>query len=377
MTTLDDIEIQLRQAVEVSPPEDGGRMLDARVARAMSRPIAARDWRLGGSRSLVRAFAIAAALALVTGTVAATLTLLERITSESTPGVQAAWDNAELIALQETTAGVTITLERAYADLNQVAVFFTVEGLETITSDSGGATPIEWSAELRDPAGRSTEEWAVVRGGTEGIEHDLSANVHTWEGAVTPEAGTWELTFTSVGYGAGDFVAGECDAGSTDPACVSPPPSAMVEGIWHFEFDLPRPAGSIVSTDLAATADDAIVSVSELRISPTMISVSIALRVEGETVTSWGTANDTLVSIEGPSGTYTANTSYHLTQDPDDQGPGGDENLFMSTDGTDEATGSWTITIPQLWYATHGGGPETGTIVTEPVTFTVATTVSE
>ena len=80
----------------------------------------------------------------------------------------------------------------------------------------------------------------------------------------------------------------------------------MVEGIWQFEFALPQPAGSVVSTDQTATADDAIVTISELRISPTMITASMALRVDGETVTSWGTANDTLVSIEGPGGTYTA-----------------------------------------------------------------------
>ena len=206
MTMRDDIEIRLRQALEASLPEDGGRVLDARVTRAMSQPIAARGWRLGGFPSLLRPLALAAALALVTGTVAATLTLLERIASESTPGVQAAWENAELVALEETNAGVTITLERAYADLNQVAAFFTVEGLETVTSDSGEAAPLEWTAQLRDPAGRSAEEWAIVRGGAEANELGLSANVHTWEGAVTAMAGTWELTFTSIGYNSGAFV---------------------------------------------------------------------------------------------------------------------------------------------------------------------------
>ena len=33
--------------------------------------------------------------------------------------------------------------------------------------------------------------------------------------------------------------------------------------------------------------------------------------------------------------------------------------------------GTWTITIPQLWYATDNGGPETSTIVTDPVIFNV------
>ncbi len=371
MTRYDDVEIRLRQALEVSPPEDGGRALDDRVARAMSQTIAARGWQMRGPRSLTRPLALAAALALVAGTVGATLTLLERITSESTPGVQAAWDNAEVLALRESDAGVTVVLERAYADLNQVAVFFTVEGLETVMSDSGDTAPLEWTADLRDPAGRSSEEWAMVRGGTEGNELEVSANVHTWEGAVTAMTGTWELTFTSIGYNGGHFVPGECTEGSTDPACASPAPNGMIEGSWQFEFDLPEPIGSLVSTDLTATEGDVTVTISELRISPTMIAASMSLRVDDQTVTSWGTANSTLVSIEGPSGTYTANTSYHVTQDPAAQGPNGDENLFLSIEGSDEAAGSWKITIPQLWYATGHGGPETATIVSEPMVVTV------
>ena len=66
-------------------------------------------------------------------------------------------------------------------------------------------------------------------------------------------------------------------------------------------------------------ADGAIVTMSELG-SAHDDHASMALRVDDETVTSWGTANDTLVSIEGPGGSYTANTRYHLTQDSADQG---------------------------------------------------------
>ena len=238
-------------------------------------------------------------------------------------------------------------------------------------SGCGDTAPLAWTAGLRDPAGRSSDEWALVGGSAEGSELGVSANVHTWEGAVTGMTGTWELTFTSIGYNGGHFVSGEGTEGAADPACASPGPNGMIEGSWQFEFDLPDPAGSIVSTDLTATEGDVTVTISELRISPTMIAASMALRADEQTVTSWGTANNTLVSIEGPSGTYTANTSYHLTQDPADQGPNGDANVFLSIEGSDDASGSWKITIPQLWYATGNGGPETATIVSEPVVVTV------
>jgi len=370
MTTYDDVEFRLRQALEVSLPKEGGRVLDARVARAMAHPIPARDLRLGNSRSLARPLALAAALALAAGTVAAGVSLLERLAGESTPGVHAAWDDAEVLALRESDAGVTVVLERAYADVNQVAVFFTVEGLETVTSDAGELAPLDWIAELRDPAGRSAEEWAGVRSGIDANEIGLSANVHTFEGAVVPMAGTWELTFTSIGYNSGHFIPGECDEGSTDAACTSPAPSAMTDGVWQFVFDLPQPAGSVVAADLTAIEGDVTLTVSELRISPTMIAASAALRVEGVTVTSWGTHN-TQLSIQGPAGTYTTNTSYHVTQDPAAQGPNGDEKLFLSSEGYDSATGTWTITVPQIWYATDYGGPETATIVSEPLVVTV------
>lgn len=371
MTPQHDIEARLRQALEVSPPGAGGRALDDRVTRAMAQSTTALDWRRGGSRSLLRPLALAAALALVAGAVAGTLNLLERITGESTPGVQAAWDAAEVLALRQSDAGVTITLERAYADVNQVAVFFTVEGLETVASDAGDLAPLEWTAEILDPAGRTADEWAVVRGGSEGSELGLSANIHTWDGPVTPMAGTWTLTFTSIGYNSGFFTPGQCDEGSTDPACASAAPSAMTEGTWQFMFDLPEPAGIVVPTAQTATEGDVTLTVSELRISPTMIAASIALRVDGETVTSWATANDTLASFEGPAGTYPANTGYHVTQDPADQGPEGDKNLFMSAEGSDEASGSWTITVPELRYAIGEGTLETGTIVSEPLVVTV------
>ncbi|MBA3235651.1 MAG: hypothetical protein H0T59_06635, partial [Chloroflexi bacterium] len=208
MTPYDDVEFRLRQALEVSLPKEGGRVLDARVARAMAHPIPARDLRLGNSRSLARPLALAAALALAAGTVAAGVSLLERLAGESTPGVQAAWDDAQVLALREGDAGLTVVLERAYADVNQVAVFFTVEGLETVTSDAGELAPLDWIAELRDPTGRSAEEWAGVRSGIEANEIGLSANVHTFEGAVVPMAGTWELTFTSIGYNGGHFIPG-------------------------------------------------------------------------------------------------------------------------------------------------------------------------
>ncbi|MEX1156559.1 MAG: DUF4179 domain-containing protein, partial [Chloroflexota bacterium] len=245
----DEIEARLIQAFELSPSEDGLRRLDQRVARAMTQPMAIPFRGLRTPRLFLRPLLLLAAFVLLTGAVVGGARLLDQIfESSGMPGWRIAWDRAEKLDLTATDAGVTITLVRAYADLNHVLVGFTVEGLPAApVTGHGEAYPIEWKAELRDPAGRTADQWATSRTGTGITDPNLSAVGHFWEGAVTPVAGTWVLTFTSIGFNDGGFVSGECTVGATDPACVSPPPHAMVDGTWRFEFALPAPAGTVLS----------------------------------------------------------------------------------------------------------------------------------
>ena len=85
-------------------------------------------------------------------------------------------------------------------------------------------------------------------------------------------AGTWELTFTSVGCSDPGFVPGECTVGATDPECVNPPANAMVDGTWQFQFALPQPGGTVVLPNVADTEGQATLTLTELRIAPTMIT---------------------------------------------------------------------------------------------------------
>ena len=357
MTTHDEIEARLLRAFELSPSEDGLRRLDQRVARAIAQPTAI-PYRGGQTRRMIlRPLLLLAAFVLLTGAVVGGARLLDQIfESSGAPGWRIAWDRAEQLDLTATDAGVTITLVRAYADLNQVLVGFTVEGLEPApVSDSGESAPIEWRAALRDPSGRTEQEWTNSLGGTYRDEPGLAAVVKTWEGAVTPMAGTWELIFTSVGYNSGGLVPGECNVGATDPQCVSPPPSAMVDGTWQFEFELPAPAGTLLSPNLTKTVGGATLTLTELRISPTMVTARIALRVAGGSVADWGPAIGWgpwvhSVSIRHDGTEHPSNSSYHVTQDPDAQGPDGDVNEFYTIAGVDEATGTWEIEISEITY---------------------------
>jgi hypothetical protein len=372
MTTSNEIETRLLRAVAFEPSEDGLRWLDQRVAQTVARPVALPRRGFAIPRFILRPVLVLAALLLLAGAVAGGMGLLDRLfESAGMPGWHTAWDRAERLDLTQTDAGVTITLERAYADLNMVLVGFTVAGLEP--APEGEAAKIEWRAELRDPAGRSLEQWATSLSGSAIADPNLSAVGNVWEGSVAPMAGTWELTFSSVGSRSGGFVSGECDASNTDPACVNPPANAMVDGTWRFTFKLPAPAGTVVTPNVSVAESGATLTLTQLRITPTMVTSRIAMRVDGSTVADWSPVNgpgtSLLGSVRHGGDAYDVNSSDHLTQDPAAQGPYGDVNEFMTVAGSDQAAGLWEYTIPTISYRKDLNSPEV--TLTGPWTLTV------
>lgn len=345
MTMHDEIEIRLLRAVEVAPSEDGLRRLDQRVARAVAQPMAIPYRGLRTRRLFLRPLALLAAFVVLTGAVVGGMGLLDQIfESSGMPGWRTAWDRAERLDLKQTDAGITITLERAYADLNQVLVGFTVEGLEAPISSNGPRAPLNWIAELRDPTGQSSNVWASSGTGMGRDETHLSAIVQTWEGPVAPVAGTWELTFTSVGYDSGGFVPGECTVGSTDPACVNPPASAMVDGAWRFAFELPKPVGTVLATDASDTVGQVTLHLTELRVTPSRITATVGVVVDGSPVAYW---NQPLPSLRHGTTSYIVNADRYIL-DPE---TGQAQDLeFQTTAGSDEVSGTWEMVIPELTY---------------------------
>ncbi len=351
MTMQDDIETTLRRAVEVTPSEGALLWLDQRLAIVMAQPTASGRSGLGNRRWIVRSLALLVALILLTTAVVAGMGLLDQIFEASgSPGWQTAWDRAERLGIKQTDAGITITLERAYADLNQVLVGITVEGLgDAPISAHGEPAHVEWEFGLSDPIGRGLDhgEWASSMTGTDLADASGSASVRFFEGAVTPVAGTWTLTITSVGYNSGGMVSGECFVGNTDPACANPPPNGMIEGTWTFAFELPAPAGIALAPGVRDTQGQATLTLTQLRITPTMIAHRIGLRIDGQTVTSWW-PNDESLRLGGTA--FEGNSGTHITQQLSAQGPAGDEFEFLTSAGTDEASGIWEIRIPEITF---------------------------
>jgi hypothetical protein len=363
MTTREQIETLLAQAVRVEPSTSGLLWLDQRVAAVAARPVELRRAGPQGLRFFLRPLALAFALLLLAGVVAASLGLLDRIIETSgTPGWRVAWDRAQRLDLRTTDAGVTITIERAYADINQVMVGFTVAGLEAPPAGEGPKVPLEWVADLRDPTGQPLEEWAGSGMGIGEEETHLSAVIMAWEGTVRPVAGTWHLTFTSVGYHGGGWVSGECYAGNTDPGCASPRPERMVAGTWRFAFELPKPVGTVLSTDAAATVGQVTLHLSELRIAPSRVTARIGIVVDGGPVAYWNQPQPTL-RHGGTS--LVANADRYLV---DPAKVGAPDLEFETSGGSDEVAGTWEIVIPELTYGRtndeeiHVAGPWTLTV---------------
>ena len=331
----DAIETQLRQAVEISPSDDGLRWLDQRVAEIIARPRPTRAWALPRSRTFLRPLAVVAALVVVTGTVVGAMGLLER-TVDTSPGWRTAWDRAQVLALREKKGDTTLTLERAYVDRNQVMVFLSVEGLSSADASGSGRQDVEWSAALRGPGHRQLA-WTT---GTGAIETDVAAIVQAW-GPPVATAGTYELTIACL----------EIVRPTDGTSC-----SAPLADPWRFEFDLLAPSGIVVDMAVAATVEGATATLTELKVTSTMVSYRIALRIAGTDIDDWQTTNAT---VRRGGDEFTTNSAYHVTQDPSTQGPTGDVNEFSTTAGSDTTAGTWEVVIPEISYTPRGA--------TEPV----------
>ena len=338
MTGNDDIEMRLIRAMAITPPPPVMGRLDERVAATL----AASTHRSApsGNRRLMRPMLLAAALAMAAGAVGAAVTLIDRL-AEASPGWTIAWERAEVLDIRQTEGGVTLTLERAYVDLNQVMVGVSIDGLDALPAASDGSRSdhlLSWVTEIRGPGGwrfqpeDSSNAARVVEG-----EH--SAFIFTF-GSPPSVPGPWEFSVSSVGYGAG----------------------SMTEGTWDFAFELPAPDGTLVTAAASDTVGDARLTLTELRISPSMLSARLRLDVGGTSVAGWSanTGQEGEVFRHGEATFQIIEETIHAATP--------DENRYLTASGIEEAGGTWEIVIPELWYTTADGEDVN---VTGPWTLTV------
>jgi hypothetical protein len=350
MTSTSDVETRLHQAFAYAPTADALERLDDRVAAVMAvtpAPVRARGFATSLRRGLLlRPLAVLAAFVLMTGAVAGTLTLLERLSGQSTVGTRVAWERAEVLGIRQVDAGLTVILERAYVDLNQVVLFLEVEGL-SLTPGVQPPPSVDIVGQLHDPAGRPSEGWALSLGGIGDQESGLAAAIMSWEGPILPQAGIWNLRVSSVGYGA--MTDGACTAGERTEGTCTLEDGGMRQGTWQFEFDMPSPAGKLFSGEVATTIGDATVTLTELRLAQSMIGGELFLEVGGRAVPLW---SPTLGSIRHNGEPWEPDLNPNFVGRPFGDGGFG----FLTSAGTNESAGTWEIEISHISLPSGGSG---------------------
>jgi hypothetical protein len=339
MTGHDEIETRLVQAMAITPTAAIMRRMDERVAAMLAAP--AVHPTPSGARRLLRPMLLAATLALAAGAVAAAVTLIDRLAEEVSPGWATAWERAEVLDISQTDGDVTLTLERAYVDLNQVMLGVSVDGLDPLPVPGDGMRNdhmLSWVVELRGPGGWRIDPEASGDAARV-VEGEESALIFTF-GSPPSVAGPWELSVSSVGYGQGN----------------------MTDGTWDFAFELPEPMGTAVTSGASDTVGDATLTLTELRIAPSTLVARIRLQVDGTTFAGWsaGTGQDGEVIRHGEATFQIDQETIHAATP--------EENGYLTAAGADEATGTWEVVIPELGYTNADGE---GVSLVGPWTLTV------
>jgi hypothetical protein len=210
-------------------------------------------------------------------------------------------------------------------------VFLSVAGVGSVDPSGAGRQDITWSASLHGP-GDGQLAWTTGAGA---IETDVAAIVQGW-GPPAATTGAYELTIACLEI-----------ARPTDGMQCSQP----LADPWRFKFDLPAPTGTVVTDVGASTVAEATLTLTELRITPTMVSYRIGLHVADTDVANWQT---TTATVHRGGDAFVTNSDYHVTQDAADQGPNGDENEFSTSAGPAAAAGPWGIVIPEISYTPRG-----------------------
>lgn len=347
MTTVDPAAIQrleadLARSLAWEPSSDAAARLDKRVRglRVPERPAWTRRWR--------RPLALLAAAALLMGA-ARVLTLVQQA-AQGMPGHVVAYERAEVLNLSRTIDGYRVTLERAYGDPNQLVLAWSVTG-------PSGASPAVVGADVVDSEGRHYLEIA----GTDAIGQDAAASGTIGAYDVPPGVrGTVSLT-VSVTY----------------LMPIENVPEPDLKQRLTYNFDLPFHSATMVSPGQTVTVGGHAVTLRWLRVSATAVRLRLDTDLAGIKSARYSTwrADVTLRHDSGPVEELTWSAlPPGWTGQPKSEIGGlvdaidGSVGLYQATSGTDDPSGTWTVTAgPLVGYDGKGGT----TSVEGPWVFTV------
>ena len=301
MNSTDRTEARLEHAFATAPAGGTFAAVDHRVTAAMAQPVPART-RFPGRRVRVP-LALAAAFVVLAGATVAAVHLLDQVATSGDTGTALAWERSIPIDQRQVQGDIAVTLARGYVDTSRVVL-----GLSIERASGWGPTDM-LNLELRDPAGvRLPAGGGPGFGGEGGGE---SAQVYSF-GPPTVTEGEYTLQ--------ADFV---------EPAPGGPGP-------WLFRFTLPEPAGVVMAGGSTAEVAAASIDLGEVRIAPTMITADIVVHPADTANEGWAPVGSITHGKDEFSFAWSSSGA-------------SDTELRMGTDeGSDAASGTWTITITEL-----------------------------
>jgi hypothetical protein len=316
----EDLEFLLARAYAVDIPADLGARLDGRVSRAVGhwRPLTSTSARLirpSGRRLVLIPVLVLVLLAAVVVTVIGNGGTAASY--ESQGGYT--WEHAEQLGLSQTVNGYKLTLERAYADANQMMVAITVVD----TQNRGWHQVDVRGVSVSDG---SEGEWSMNTGFSDPVSVTSTATLFLFDyspGVAAAGRRAFKVTVSSVSVD--NPVSGLSGAGpGWDP--------------WHdvavnvsFAFDLTVVGGSEATPRLSAEYNGVTFTLDRIVTAPS--TVRVELHVVGLTTSD---ADRPLV--------------FWVSHAGKDLGPGvsmsqGSRWTVYTQTGVDDPAGDWTVTI--------------------------------
>jgi hypothetical protein len=313
------LEARLSRVLAWQPSANTLARLDARVGAAARRG-RARSWR----RPILL---VAAAVALMGAAI--TLTLVQQAAS-ATPGHKLAYDRGTVLNLTRSVDGYSVVLERAYLDPNQLVLAFSV-------ANGGSVGPLVVRADVVDSEGRHYLDFS---GADVTDERIGSGSVMAFD--VPPGVtGTVHLTVSV------PFLY----------TLQTVPPAVVPSKPLTYTFDLTVRPAQTVTVDQPLKVHGRSVSLRWIRFSAT----AVRLRLDADLSGLVSDAHPTWMldaSLQRPDGSTEQLSAMALPPEWTGQpkqgiqdiidAMNGSVTIYQAMSGTDNPTGTWTVTVHRL-----------------------------
>ena len=334
------LDLALTEALKLDPPPEAIAAADLRMRAAIERARGlAMAPRKRGIRTRIaegisrtsrrrRVIALLATVVILGGASRGLLGMYEAMVGPA-GGTRTAWERAAVLGVSQTIDGYRVTIERVYADANQLMLAMSVRALD----ERGWTQVAAMGVEVTDEEGRSFNG-SMSMSSPDGASTAANIAWLTPPAGLTPGPHTLHLSIPAISVR--DNTSPPPDESPGTPRDAdSWNPWHRVEGPWAFTIEVDVEGGAVVRPDAAAAVGGVEVRLIEVTISASTVSARLRIRGVDE-AGDWS-----------PIGAFQhAGRRYSI--DRGSFGDGGSEINVEAGDGTTEAAGRWTLRIDEL-----------------------------